>query len=121
MYYVVFFFFFKQKTAYEMRISDWSSDVCSSDLPMTAEHEPLILDLVEWVARQPRSYAEVMEAWRTSCPRLPVWEDAVDRGLVERRADQLVGVTAAGVAYLLVPGRDQIGSESCRESGCQHV
>src|SRR3546814_4161936 len=32
--YVVFFFFFKQKTAYEMRISDWSSDVCSSDLPI---------------------------------------------------------------------------------------
>src|SRR3546814_11071649 len=31
-----FFFFFKQKTAYEMRISDWSSDVCSSDLPLTA-------------------------------------------------------------------------------------
>src|SRR3546814_5956054 len=30
---VVVFFFFKQKTAYEMRISDWSSDVCSSDLP----------------------------------------------------------------------------------------
>src|SRR3546814_12825966 len=29
-----FFFFFKQKTAYEMRISDWSSDVCSSDLPV---------------------------------------------------------------------------------------
>src|SRR3546814_8441734 len=46
-----FFFFFKQKTAYEMRISDWSSDVCSSDLDIvdhpdheeTAEyqHEPL--------------------------------------------------------------------------------
>src|SRR3546814_1825154 len=34
----VFFFFFKQKTAYEMRISDWSSDVCSSDLP--AQHKP---------------------------------------------------------------------------------
>src|SRR3546814_10974467 len=32
-YCIVFFFFFKQKTAYEMRISDWSSDVCSSDLP----------------------------------------------------------------------------------------
>src|SRR3546814_1850815 len=30
--YIIFFFFFKQKTAYEMRISDWSSDVCSSDL-----------------------------------------------------------------------------------------
>src|SRR3546814_3968702 len=34
---VVFFFFFKQKTAYEMRISDWSSDVCSSDLDITDE------------------------------------------------------------------------------------
>src|SRR3546814_9810171 len=33
--FVLFFFFFKQKTAYEMRISDWSSDVCSSDLPVT--------------------------------------------------------------------------------------
>src|SRR3546814_4118567 len=33
---VSFFFFFKQKTAYEVRISDWSSDVCSSDLPGTA-------------------------------------------------------------------------------------
>src|SRR3546814_11166745 len=32
----IFFFFFKQKTAYEMRISDWSSDVCSSDLPIPA-------------------------------------------------------------------------------------
>src|SRR3546814_202061 len=32
LYAIVFFFFFKQKTAYEMRISDWSSDVCSSDL-----------------------------------------------------------------------------------------
>src|SRR3546814_14125444 len=34
-----FFFFFKQKTAYEMRISDWSSDVCSSDLRVLAERE----------------------------------------------------------------------------------
>src|SRR3546814_19950257 len=33
MYKIIYFFFFKQKTAYEMRISDWSSDVCSSDLP----------------------------------------------------------------------------------------
>src|SRR3546814_10460529 len=41
-----FFFFFKQKTAYEMRISDWSSDVCSSDLPATAArlYEKLISD-----------------------------------------------------------------------------
>ena len=51
-------------------------------------HDPkldsLVLDLVEWVARQPRSYAQTMDAWRTSCPRLPVWEDAVDRGFIVR-------------------------------------
>src|SRR3546814_7270303 len=35
--FVLFFFFFKQKTAYEMRISDWSSDVCSSDLIQAGE------------------------------------------------------------------------------------
>ena len=43
-----------------------------------------MLDLVEWVAARPRPYDEVMEAWRTSCPRLTIWEDAVDRGLVVR-------------------------------------
>ncbi|CAH0308005.1 hypothetical protein [Roseomonas sp. CECT 9278] len=43
---------------------------------------PLILDLVAFVAERPRPYAEVLDAWRTSCPRLTVWEDAVDAGLV---------------------------------------
>jgi hypothetical protein len=47
-------------------------------------HHALILDLVEWVERRPRPYAEVMEAWRTSCPRLQVWEDAIDGGYLER-------------------------------------
>ena len=46
--------------------------------------ESLILDLLEWVAKRDRTYEEVMEAWRTSCPRLPVWEEANDRGLVVR-------------------------------------
>lgn len=45
---------------------------------------PLVLDLLEWIAAKPRDYGEVMDAWRTSCPRLPVWEDTVDSGLVER-------------------------------------
>ena len=44
--------------------------------------EALILDLVEWVAKTPRSQADVMETWRTSCPRLPVWEEATSRGLL---------------------------------------
>ena len=67
---------------------------------METATEPLIRDLVEWIARQPRPYADVIDAWRTSCPRLTVWEDAVDRGFVERRAGE-VSVTPAGLAFLL--------------------
>jgi hypothetical protein len=44
--------------------------------------ENLILDLLEWLRLRDRSYEEVIDAWRTSCPKLPVWEDANDRGLV---------------------------------------
>jgi hypothetical protein len=65
--------------------------------------ESLLRDMLEWIARQERGYAEVMEAWRTSCPRLPVWEEANDRGLVARRRGlhgTVVTVTAAGRAYL---------------------
>ena len=71
--------------------------------------DPLILDLVEWIAREPRTYAEVMDAWRTSCPRLTVWEDAVERGYLVRlpgRAQTAgVGVTEAGRRFLLANGR----------------
>ncbi|GGE38968.1 hypothetical protein GCM10007276_15390 [Agaricicola taiwanensis] len=44
--------------------------------------EALIVDLVKWVAEKPRPYQEVMEIWRSSCPRQTIWEDAVDQGLV---------------------------------------
>jgi hypothetical protein len=44
--------------------------------------ESLVLDLIEWVANRERTYEEAMDAWRTSCPKLPVWEDANDRGLI---------------------------------------
>ena len=65
--------------------------------------DSLILDLLEWLARHDRSYEEVMEAWRTSCPKLPVWEDANDRGLVEREdasGNCVVRISAAGRAFL---------------------
>ena len=70
---------------------------------MTDSIEPLILDLLKWVASGERTYAEVMDAWRTSCPRLPVWEDASDRGLV--RVEQVNGrsivcITSTGQAFL---------------------
>ena len=47
-----------------------------------AAPEALVLELLAWVARRPRSYRETIEAWRTSCPRLPVWEDATDHRLI---------------------------------------
>jgi len=65
--------------------------------------EPLILDLLEWLTIRERSYEEVMEAWRTSCPKLPVWEDANDRGLVTREGINgrcIVGVSPSGRALL---------------------
>jgi hypothetical protein len=61
-----------------------TTDPRSGDAP-DRSFSPLILDLLDWLAPEPRPYAEVMEVWRTSCPRLPVWEDAVDAGLVVRR------------------------------------
>jgi D-3-phosphoglycerate dehydrogenase len=54
--------------------------------------ESLVFDLLEWIGPNARPYNEVMEAWRTSCPRLPVWEDACDRGYIERRRDPELGV-----------------------------
>lgn len=71
--------------------------------------ESLILDLLEWLAKRDRSYEEVMDAWRTSCPKLPVWEDANDRGLVVRHelnGRYVVSLTSAGLALL----------EQCRRS-----
>lgn len=65
--------------------------------------ESLILDLLEWLAARERSYDEVMAAWRTSCPRFPVWEDAYDRGLLTKvRVDDglMVRITPCGLAHL---------------------
>ncbi len=66
--------------------------------------ESLMLDLLDWISSPTeRTYDEVMDAWRTSCPRLQVWEDASDRGLVTMEhvdGRNLVKLTAAGRAHL---------------------
>lgn len=76
---------------------------------MSQVTEPLVLDLVEWVAARPRPYEEAIEAWRTSCPRLTVWEEAQERGLVAlaARADGALwlAATEAGRAALGAAGR----------------
>ena len=71
---------------------------------MSDAPEQLVFDLVEWVAKEPRTYAEMLDAWRTSCPRLTVWEDAIERKLVMRKpvAGQgtMVVVTPSGARFL---------------------
>jgi hypothetical protein len=69
----------------------------------------LVLDLVEWVAREPRTHADLIDAWRTSCPRLQIWEDAQELGLVTRTWEpergSMVCVTDAGRRTLADAGR----------------
>jgi len=65
--------------------------------------DSLILDLLEWIGSRRRPYAEVMDAWRTSCPRLPVWEEANERGFVacrRREGGRVVSLTTLGRRFL---------------------
>ena len=66
--------------------------------------DTLILDLLEWIGPDRRPYADVLEAWRTSCPRLPIWENANDRGFIARHhvpgQGSFVSVSTAGAKHL---------------------
>lgn len=57
------------------------------------------LQLLEWIAERERTYAQTMEAWKSSCPRLTVWEDAIADGLVRVRRGTVL-LTAAGTELL---------------------
>ena len=76
---------------------------------MSETADPLVLDFVEWVAREPRAYAEVIATWRTSCPRLTIWEDATERGYVAREMvaglGLIIAVTEGGERLLRANGR----------------
>jgi hypothetical protein len=70
--------------------------------------DPLVLDLIEWIAREPRLYSEVIASWRTSCPRQTIWEDAVDCGYVARE-------TVGGFGLIVTVTKD--GEKLLREQG----
>jgi len=70
--------------------------------------EALIVDLLEWLAKTDRSYEEVLDAWRTSCPRLTVWEDANDCGFIaikEVNGRRVVRPSSLGLVFLQQAGR----------------
>src|SRR3546814_11911557 len=110
-----FFFFFKQKTAYEMRISDWSSDVCSSDL--ASQGHQLLL------CRQARPGPDETHVAHKDVHQL--------RELIQFRAPQLVTERGDGAGGHFMGGSRrrsdihraqlEIGRASCRERVCQYV
>jgi hypothetical protein len=68
---------------------------------------PLTIDFLAWLAAEPRDYIDVMDAWRTSCPRLTVWEDAIDAGLITRvhRPGQPVRIDLTQRGQAMLAGR----------------
>lgn len=63
----------------------------------SAAPHALTLQMLAWLAERPRTYGETMEAWRTSCPRMPVWEDAISERLVEIIPRAGAGMNGAAV------------------------
>ncbi len=76
----------------------------------------IMIQFLAWVADRPRSYAETMDAWRTSCPRLSVWEDAViaDWVRLEGEAGRAVKLTERGAAVLRQAQNQKTPSEPVR-------
>jgi hypothetical protein len=69
--------------------------------------DALLRQLLTWLSREEQPYADVMEAWRTSCPQLPIWEEANERGFVDRAQTDgraVVRITSAGRAFLAEAG-----------------
>jgi hypothetical protein len=79
------------------------------EIPMSKPADPLVLDFVEWIARKPRLHSEVVATWRSSCPRLTIWEDASEAGYVVRETvagvGMIVAVTDTGEQLLRDNGR----------------
>jgi len=63
------------------------------------ENEQLVLDLLEWISPTSKPYEDVMNAWRSSCPRLTIWEDSLDAGYLTVR-NRRVYVTPDGLEFL---------------------
>src|SRR3546814_10561352 len=99
MYCLFCVFFFKQKTAYEMRISDWSSDVCSSDLQGTA---PMSTEV-----KVPTLGESVTEATIGEWLKKPGEAVALDEPIASLETDKVAV--------------EEIGRASCRERVCQYV
>src|SRR3546814_20818011 len=113
------FFFFKQKTAYEMRISDWSSDVCSSDL----EEQPLqdLRTLPAVIGKQRRAFCKKAQdcvgfGKHAAVVHLQQWHFAI-----RVHGEERIGARRSVDDIDFLPAKTEIGRASCRERVCQYV
>jgi hypothetical protein len=77
---------------------------------MQAQTSLIMIQFLQWVADRPRSREDVMEAWRSSCPRFPVWEDARADGLIRQRG----GEAGEHHVELTARGRDALKRAAAR-------
>src|SRR3546814_3095914 len=108
------FFCFKQKTAYEMRISDWSSDVCSSDLRVLIPVQPSPYDL--WASVEMVALIREAQVFRPALRAAFVINRRVSTTVIGREARQ--ALTEQPLPALR---SEEIGRASCRESGGPYV
>src|SRR3546814_12879496 len=110
------FFFFKQKTAYEMRISDWSSDVCSSDLPGTNEEISSFCSTNYGV-----DFPMFSKLVATGEGRHPLYSALIEAQPKATPADEDMREKLKGYGITPTPEPEEIGRASCRERVCQYV
>jgi hypothetical protein len=91
----------RARTEEEFAMSGATVRSVHEEAPAAPSIGPLTRDFLAWVARRPRTYAETMEAWRTSCPRFTIWEDAIGDDLV--RVESAAGVTLSQTMVVLTP------------------
>jgi len=68
-------------------------------------HDALTLQMLEWIVDKPHPYAEVLEVWRTTCPRLSIWEDACADGLIDCPQGYSGSVTVSPKGQQYLSGR----------------
>lgn len=78
---------------------------------MMTAHESLTLQLLEWIAQGSHSYLDALDTWKSSCPRLTIWEDACAAGLIDCTPGR------SGVVSLTGKGRKQLEESRAGLSG----
>src|SRR3546814_4024408 len=117
---VCLLFFFKQKTAYEMRISDWSSDVCSSDLEVLLSKideklQPVLDEVLRRNAGEAEFHQAVHEVLESLGRVVAKHPDYTSHALIERICEP-----ERQIIFHVPWVDDEIGRASCRERGCQY-